>query len=89
MLKANEGIGGGVRCFGCTDKLLINYCGDCLDCTDGICASCLEDCFGCENVGQCHDMESAAKLDESCIGQTTVHIFDCINEYCESCEACD
>ena len=31
----------------------------------------------------------AAKLDESCIGQTTVHIFDCINEYCESCEACD
>ena len=78
-------------CFFCgcvTPETCFSWCFDCLDCSDNICASCLENYFGCENVGQCHDIECAARLDESCVGQTTVHIFDCINEYCEDCEAC-
>ena len=80
-----------MMCFFCgivTPETCFSWCFDCLDCSDKICADCLEECFGCENVGQCHNIECAAKLDESCIGQTTVHIFDCINEYCEDCEAC-
>lgn len=76
-------------CFGCLSPSTCLECGDeCFDCADKACIDCFWFCTGWVNCDSCHSAENAARLDESCVGQTTVHIFDCINEYCEDCEAC-
>lgn len=67
-------------CFSCGD--------DCLDCTDKACFDCLWFCTGCIDYDTCHSPEHNEQLSGSCVGKTTVGIFDCINEYCEDCEAC-
>lgn len=76
-------------CFGCLSPKTCYNCGmDYLDCRAEECSCLFWFCTGWVDCDSCRSAEGAARLDESCVGQTTVHIFDCINEYCEDCEAC-
>jgi len=71
-------------CLGCVTPETCFQCGNsCMDCTDNLCSDCFWSCTSCIDCSGFHSPEYNENLAQSCIGKTTVSIFDCINDCCE------